>query len=107
MELRKPDRQRRRVFAGEIQLTPIRTRTTNRGAPYFCFRQILESFTGISPAMTQQEARTVIEKIEGDKGERLNIAALAQILPWIGEAARWADAGRALASLPRGGLSRY
>jgi predicted ATPase len=39
--------------------------------------------------MTQQEARQIVEHMEeGKNGERLNIAALSKILPWIGDAAR-------------------
>jgi len=79
----------RKMGRGRIKVVSGHALATERGTPYYAFRHLLEAYTGIRPSMTQQEARLIVERMEeGKNGERINIAALSRILPWVGAAAR-------------------
>jgi class 3 adenylate cyclase len=82
----------KKMGRGKIKVATGYALATEKTTAYYVFRQILEAYTGIRPAMTPQESRAVIERIEGGKGDRVNVAALAQVLPWIGDNARPGDA---------------
>ena len=80
----------RKMGRGRVKVVAGHALATERGTPYYVFRTLLEAYTGIRPSMTQQECRLVVERMEeGKSGERINIAALSKVLPWIGDAARF------------------
>jgi len=75
----------KRMGRGKIKVVSGQALSTERNTPYYTFRQVLEAYTGIRPAMTAAEARVVIEQIESGRGEKVNVMALAQALPWISD----------------------
>jgi len=68
---------------GRIKIASGEAFASERGNKNYTLQKVVEAYTGVRPAMSQDEIALAIAALETGRADKINVAALASVLPWI------------------------
>jgi len=68
---------------GRIKIASGEAFASERANKNYTLQRVVEAYTGVRAAMSQDEIALAIAALETGRADKINVAALASVLPWI------------------------